>query len=170
MKEKFIQDMKETIPYLIAIVVIILIRTYIISPIRVDGPSMNNTLSNNDLLFLKKYEHDYERYNIIVFKFGKDKLIKRVIGLPGEEIEIKNNLVYINGEVIEEPYLDEENLDSNSGDMEKITVPAGTYFVMGDNRRESFDSRYFGPISKNQIFGVADFRIYPINKFGNVNK
>lgn len=170
MKEKFIQNMKETIPYLIAIVVIILIRTYIISPIRVDGPSMNNTLSNNDLLFLKKYEHDYERYNIIVFKFGKDKLIKRVIGLPGEEIEIKNNLVYINGEVIEEPYLDEENLDSNSSDMEKITVPAGTYFVMGDNRRESFDSRYFGPISKNQIFGVADFRIYPINKFGNVNK
>ena len=170
MKEKFIQNMKETIPYLIAIVVIILIRTYIISPIRVDGPSMNNTLSNNDLLFLKKYEHDYERYNIIVFKFGKDKLIKRVIGLQGEEIEIKNNLVYINGEVIEEPYLDEENLDSNSSDMEKITVPAGTYFVMGDNRRESFDSRYFGPISKNQIFGVADFRIYPINKFGNVNK
>lgn len=170
MKEKFIQNMKETIPYLIAIVVIILIRTYIISPIRVDGPSMNNTLSNNDLLFLKKYEHDYERYDIIVFKFGKDKLIKRVIGLPGEEIEIKNNLVYINGEVIEEPYLDEENLDSNSSDMEKITVPAGTYFVMGDNRRESFDSRYFGPISKNQIFGVADFRIYPINKFGNVNK
>ena len=170
MKEKFIQNMKETIPYLIAIVVIILIRTYIISPIRVDGPSMNITLSNNDLLFLKKYEHDYERYNIIVFKFGKDKLIKRVIGLPGEEIEIKNNLVYINGEVIEEPYLDEENLDSNSSDMEKITVPAGTYFVMGDNRRESFDSRYFGPISKNQIFGVADFRIYPINKFGNVNK
>lgn len=166
MKEKFIKNMKETIPYLIIIAAIILVRIYIITPIRVDGPSMNNTLSNNDLLFLKKYEHNYERYDIIVFKFGNDKLIKRIIGLPGEEIEIKNNNVYINGEKIDENYIDNENLDSNYVDMEKRTIPAGAYFVMGDNRKESFDSRYFGPISKNQIIGVADLRIYPINKFG----
>lgn len=168
MKEKFIKNLKETIPYLIIIAVIILVRIYIITPIRVDGPSMNNTLSNNDLLFLKKYDHSYERYDVVVFKFGDDKLIKRIIALPGEEIEIKNNKVYVNGKKIEEDYLDSENLDTNYADMEKKIVPAGAYFVMGDNRKESFDSRYFGPISKNQIIGVADFRIYPISKFGSI--
>lgn len=170
MINKLITAIKETIPYLIIIGIIILIRLFIVTPVRVDGPSMDNTLKDGQLLILNKLDTSYNRFDIIVFKLSDDKLIKRIIGLPGDTIELKDNKLYINDEYIEETYLDKENLDKDNGNYAKTTIKEGYYFVMGDNRKDSFDSRYFGVIEKKQIIGTVNIRLFPFNKIGKINK
>ena len=96
---------KEIIPYIIIIIVVVLIRSFIITPIRVDGMSMYSSLNDGDILFLEKYDKNYKKFDIVVFKNGEDRLIKRVIGLPGDNIEYKNNKLYINGKYIKEKFL-----------------------------------------------------------------
>lgn len=156
--------LKELIPYLIIIFAVVMIRTFIVTPVRVDGPSMNPTLEDNQLLILSKYQKKYERFDIIVFKHGKSKLVKRIIGIPGDRVEYKNNLLYINGEMIDEPFDHVVTNDFNLSDIGYDTIPEGMYFVVGDNRKNSLDSRYIGLVDKKDIEGVVNFSLWPFKK------
>ncbi len=157
---------KELIPYLIIILVVMVIRTFIFTPIMVDGQSMVPTLEGNEIMILKKYDTSYERFDIVVVNKSVegDNLIKRVIGLPGETIYYENGLLYINDKVVEDVYAYGETLD-----FEKITLGADEYFLMGDNREISLDSRSIGVIKKQEIEGTTNLVVYPFNKFGKVN-
>lgn len=154
---------KEVIPYIVIVVVVVLIRTFIITPVRVDGDSMKNTLKNGDILLLYKLS-SIDRFDIIVLDEEKDneKIIKRVIGLPGETVAIKKGKIYINDKVIDE-YAYGETSDYN-----KVTLKDDEYFILGDNRLISKDSRYFGPIKDNEIKGKIVFRLFPFTKIGTV--
>lgn len=155
---------KEVIPYIVIVVVVVLIRTFIITPVRVDGDSMKNTLKNGDILLLYKL-CSIDRFDIIVLDEEKDneKIIKRVIGLPGETVAIKKGKIYINDKVIDDEYAYGETSDYN-----KVTLADDEYFILGDNRLISKDSRYFGPIKDNEIKGKIVFRLFPFTKIGTV--
>lgn len=155
---------KEVIPYIVIVVVVILIRTFIITPVRVDGDSMKNTLKNGDILLLYKLS-SIDRFDIIVLDEEKDneKIIKRVIGLPGETVAIKKGKIYINDKVIDDDYAYGQTSDYN-----KVTLKDDEYFILGDNRLISKDSRYFGPIKDNEIKGKIVFRLFPFTKIGTV--
>lgn len=153
---------KEILPYIMIILIIITVRIFIITPVRVEGTSMNKTLNNGDLLLLYKLSK-IKRYDIIVMKEEKDVIIKRVIGLPGESIEIKNNKIYINDEVI----LD-ENSFGETNNYSQITLAKDEYFVLGDNRLISKDSRYFGPIPEKNIKGKVILRFFPLTKISTL--
>lgn len=165
--------LKELASYIIIILVVVLIRTFVITPVKVDGPSMYPTLKNNDILLLKKYDKSYDRFDIISFKYGKDSLVKRIIALPGESIKISvthigDNAVskiLINGELLEENYGYEPITNAGLAANE-IKLNDDEYFVLGDNRTVSSDSRYFGVIKRKDIKGIADLRVFPFNKFG----
>lgn len=155
---------KEVIPYIVIVVVVVLIRTFIITPVRVDGDSMKNTLKNGDILLLYKLSN-IDRFDIIVLDEEKDneKIIKRVIGLPGETVAIKKGKIYINDKVIDDEYAYGE-----TSDFDKVTLADDQYFILGDNRLISKDSRYFGPIKDNEIKGEIVFRLFPFTKIGTV--
>lgn len=155
---------KEIIPYIVIVVVVVLIRTFIITPVRVDGDSMKNTLKNGDILLLYKLG-SINRLDIIVLDEEKDneKIIKRVIGLPGETVAIKKGKIYINDKVIDDEYAYGE-----TSDYDKVTLEDDEYFILGDNRLISKDSRYFGPIKKSEIKGKIVFRLFPFTKIGTV--
>lgn len=155
---------KEIIPYIVIVVVVVLIRTFIITPVRVDGDSMKNTLKNGDILLLYKLG-SINRLDIIVLDEEKDneKIIKRVIGLPGETVAIKKGKIYINDKVIDDKYAYGE-----TSDYDKVTLEDDEYFILGDNRLISKDSRYFGPIKKSEIKGKIVFRLFPFTKIGTV--
>ena len=161
---------KELIPYVIIVVVVVLFRTFIATPIRVDGPSMEDTLKNGDILFLNKLNKSYERFDIVVIYKKNIRLIKRIIGLPGENVEYKDNVLYINGKEVEDVALARTN-DFTLKELYSIDkIPEGYYFVLGDNRTISKDSRYYdiGLIKKSEIAGTTSFRIFPFNKIGKV--
>lgn len=155
---------KEVIPYIVIVVAVVLIRTFIITPVRVDGDSMKNTLKNGDILLLYKLS-SIDRFDIIVLDEEKDneKIIKRVIGLPGETVAIKKGKIYINDKVIDDEYAYGE-----TSDFDKVTLADDQYFILGDNRLISKDSRYFGPIKDNEIKGKIVFRLFPFTKIGTV--
>ena len=162
--------LKELIPYIIIVVVVVLFRTFIATPIRVDGPSMEDTLKNGDILFLNKLDKKFKRFDIVVIYKSDIRLIKRVIGLPGENIEYKDNELYINGELVEDISLIRTG-DFTLHELYGIDkIPEGYYFVMGDNRTISKDSRYYdiGLIKKSAIAGTTSFRIFPFNKIGRI--
>lgn len=152
---------KEAMPYIIIIVVILLARTFIITPIKVNGPSMNDTLKNGDVMILMKYnKNNIKRFNIVVLNHDGEKLIKRVVGMPGEDIEYKNNKLYINGKLLK------NNYGKGKTDDFKDYCPKGYYFVMGDNRENSLDSRYFSCVDKKDILGTTSLVLFPFNRFG----
>lgn len=154
---------KEYVPYIIVIILVLLIKRFVVSPIKVNGDSMYNTLKDKDIMILNIIGYrfsDIKRFDIVVVD-GKDEyLIKRVIGLPGEEIEYKNNKLYVNGKLIKDKYGKNHTKDF------KTKIPKGHYFVMGDNRNNSLDSRYFGAFKKNKILGKTNFTVFPFNRFG----
>ena len=155
---------KTIFPYLIIVVVVIFIRTFILTPVIVSGTSMNDTLKNGELLLLKKYDKSFERFDIVVFDYGDSKLVKRIIGLPGETLEYKDGILYINGKEIEDPFASSTK-DFKLTDLNIDVIPEDYYFVMGDNRSNSSDSRIIGPIGKDTINGTTSFSLWP---FGTV--
>lgn len=159
---------KELWSYVLIIIIVLLIRCFVVSPIRVDGSSMVPTLKDGDFLLLKKYDKEIERFDIVVLKNGSDKLIKRVIGLPGEHIEYIDNELYINHEKIVDIKLFTKTNDFMLEDLGVSVIPDDYYFVLGDNRTNSTDSRIIGLVSKKDIQGTVDFRIFPFNKFGSI--
>lgn len=171
MSENYKKTLKTIIPYFVIILFVVIIRSFIITPIQVDGMSMYSTLSDNEILILKKFDKNYKRFDIIVFDYDGKKLIKRIVGLPGETLEYKNNKLYINGKYIKEKFLDSysKTYDFKLENIGYTKIPDNTYFVMGDNRTNSTDSRIIGTVSKNKINGKTNFVIYPFNKFGIFN-
>lgn len=155
----------EILSYIAILVVVILIKVYVVSPIRVNGSSMYKTLHDKDIMLLNEftyYFNDIERLDIVVVKEHGELLIKRVIGLPGETIECKDGIVYINDKKLTETYT-----NSATDDFEKVIMNKNEYFVMGDNREVSLDSRTYGTYNKKDIRGKASFTIYPFNRFGS---
>ncbi len=164
---------KELIPYIIIIFVVILIRTFIITPVQVDGTSMFPTLKNNEILILKKYDKNYKRFDIVVLKYNGEKLIKRIIGLPGEYVKYENNKLYINDKEVKEDFkrnsdTEDFNISVFFKDGEEIRIPDNYYFVLGDNRGNSTDSRIIGFIDREDIEGTVGFALFPLDKFGKI--
>ena len=156
---------KALLPYVIIVIIVVLIRTFLVTPVRVSGDSMHDTLVDGDILLLKKYNKSFERYDIVVFDRNGEQLIKRIIGLPGEYIECVDGKIYINDALI-------KDIDTNlvTSDFNKIYIPENHYFVLGDNRPISNDSRYFGPINKKDIKGTVSFTIFPFGHFGKIKE
>lgn len=156
--------LKEYVPYLITIIFVILIKVYVVTPIRVNGESMYDTLINGDIMILNIIDYKIngvDRFDIVVVDEGSEYLIKRVIGLPGEKIEYKDNKLYVNGKKVKDNYG-----TSNTDDF-SYKVPKNSYFVMGDNRSNSLDSRRFGAFQKSKIKGKTKLTIFPFKRFGN---
>ena len=155
---------KEYVPYIAVLIAIILFKKFVYSPVYVNGESMMNTLHNGDIMILDiigSKHSNIKRFDIVVVDSGKELIIKRVIGLPGEEIEYIDDQLYVNEKKIDDPY------GSNKTENFKVKVPKNKYFVLGDNRGNSMDSRYFGPFSKKEIKGKTKLVIFPFNRFGN---
>ena len=170
MEEKQKNIIKEIIPYIIIIIVVVLIRTFIITPVKVDGASMVPTLDDKEILILKKYDHTFERFDIIVFDYNDNRLIKRVIGLPGDHVGYRNDKLYINGKRVKETFVrNSKTQDFKLEDIELDKVSKGCYFVMGDNRGNSTDSRIIGEVCEEDIKGSTNLSIFPFNKIGKIN-
>ena len=166
---------KEWIPYIIIVIVVVFIRSYIVTPVIVRGDSMDTTLKDGQVLFLSKISykiHDIKRFDIIVIKDKDDDLIiKRVIGLPGDDVSYRNNKLYINNKLVQDEYGIGETDDFTLEDICEINndkckgkIPSGMYLALGDNREVSADSRMKGLFSKEQILGKATLRVWPLTK------
>ncbi|ATP39332.1 signal peptidase I [Solibacillus sp. R5-41] len=169
---------------LIAFAIAAFIRYFLFTPIVVDGDSMMPTLENGDRMIVNKFSYkigEPERFNIVVFHAPEQKdYIKRVIGLPGDYVEYKDDQLYINGEPIDEPYLDAYKAEISEGnltgdfslkDIDPSLVngiPEGYVFVMGDNRRFSKDSRHIGLVPQEEIIGNTSIIFWPLNEIAVV--
>ncbi|SET92905.1 signal peptidase I [Salinibacillus kushneri] len=153
---------------IIAIILAFFIRSFIFATSIVEGASMYPTLENGERVVFNKaiyFVSEPDRGDIVIIQKPTKNYVKRVIGLPNDVIEVKNHSLYINGEKQTQTYLDEDAIQSTS-DFEPITVPEGQYFVMGDNRSISKDSRNgLGLIKENEIIGRSELIIYPFNEF-----
>ncbi|MBP5972187.1 signal peptidase I [Brasilonema sp. CT11] len=152
------------------------IRTFIAEARYIPSGSMEPTLQINDRLIIDKVSYDFtspQRDDIVVFNPTKtlqsenyhDAFIKRIIGLPGDKVEVKNGLVYINDSPLKENYI-EAKPDYKWG---PVIVPKNSYLVLGDNRNNSYDSHYWGFVPRNNIVGRAIVRFYPFNRIGFIN-
>lgn len=162
-ESKIKKAIKEILPYIIILIIVILIRTYLVTPIMVNGPSMKPTLSGGEVMILNKTPKVYERFDVVVVDIGKEDIIKRVIALPGETITCEDGIVYVNDRRQEEEYS-----QGVTSDFEKVTLGENEYFVMGDNREDSLDSRILGSFTTDQIKGSTTFVLFPLNKIGNI--
>ncbi len=161
---KWNRFVKEYVPYILILIFVLLVKKFVVTPIKVNGISMNDTLKNGDVMILNiiGYRfHDIERFDIVVVDEGEEYLIKRVIGLPGEEVKYEDQQLYINGKKVKDSYGIGETSDF------KVKVPKNSYYVLGDNRMHSLDSRFFGAFSKDKIVGKTQFTIFPFNRIGN---
>jgi len=154
---------KEILSYVIIIVVVVLFRTFIATPVMVSGTSMDPTLKDKEIMILNKMDKKFKRFEIVVLKTDHGDIIKRVIGLPGETIAAENGNIYINGRKIKDKYG-----SGTTKDFERVKIGKNEYFVLGDNRENSMDSRYYGAFNISKIKGSTSFIIFPFSKFGNV--
>lgn len=171
--KKWIREVREWVVSLgIAVIVAMLFQTYVYAQSEVHNVSMQNTLVEGQRLIEDKWSYRFHepKHGDIVIINGPEselRLIKRVIALPGDVVDIRNGAVYLNGKAIEEQYVKGQTL---SGNIEiPFTVQADQLFVMGDNREHSMDSRALGPIARSSIEGKAVYRIWPLPKFGDLN-
>ena len=164
----------DTLKYILTIVVVIFIVMYVATVKQVVGPSMDPTFKDQDIVILNKFHYrlfDIKRFDTVSLKYdGTKYLIKRVIGMPGDKIEYKDNKLFVNGKEKKEAFLADnvvtENFNLTSLGYEEI--PKGMYFVLGDNREDSLDSREIGLIKEKDIIGKVNLRIWLINKFSYV--
>lgn len=164
MSDKVKDFLKEYVPYLITIIIVILVKIYIVTPIKVNGESMYDTLLDGDIMILNIIDyklHGVKRFDIVVADEGTEYLIKRVIGLPGETIEYKDNQLYVNGKKVKDNYGTDVTEDFT------FKVPKDSYFIMGDNRTNSVDSRRLGEFKSSEIKGKTKLTIFPFSRIGN---
>ncbi|HYW48264.1 MAG TPA: signal peptidase I [Bryobacteraceae bacterium] len=158
---------------LIAVVLIV----FIYQPVKVEGTSMTPTLTDQERIFINKFTYRFglgniERGDTVVFWYPLEpskSYIKRVIGIPGDRIRIESGQVYVNRQALVEDYVPKENFDPSSWNhAEEQTVPAGQYFVLGDHRNSSSDSRTWGYVPRENIYGKAVFVYWPLDKMGRL--
>ena len=166
---------------LVAVVIAVVVRVFLLQQFYISGPSMQPTMFQDNRVLVDKVTYRFRTPHlgdVVVFdrvtmngdEVQHDDLIKRVIGTPGDTVEIRDCSVIVNDRTLEEPYLDQAILQRTDPiercrqpDMERIVVPNDEFFVMGDNRPESFDSRSFGTISRDLIVGRAFVIVWPVN-------
>lgn len=189
-KKTFKQELLSWVYTLLAALVIVtVIRTFFFEPIRVDGESMRNTLMDGDIVIVTKPEYwtgNYQRGDVIIcrypnrnkessislggsfeFTFTNHTLfVKRLVGLPGDTVEFRSGVLYINGEMVDESAIDTHIPSTRS--MSAIKLGPDEYFVVGDNRGNSNDSRSVGPISEDMIVGHVNLVVWPLSNFGKV--
>lgn len=172
MTKSTLNEIKEwAVSIIVAAIVAFIIKGFLIDVIQVSGTSMLPNLHNRDRLVVEKislYTHSFQRGKIVIFdpgESGRGIYIKRIIGLPGDKVEIKDGFVYVNDEKINENYLAPGTFTSaGAEEYRALTVPEGFLFVLGDNRKVSEDSRYIGPVPIKNVKGHAVFRVYPFNQ------
>lgn len=153
----------------------VLIITFVYQPVRVEGTSMLPRLEDRDRLFINKFVYHFtaiERGDVVVFRHPASydpqrSYIKRVIALPGDTLRIDNGRVYVNGRLLREPYVPPEYRDHRS--LAETVIPPDSYFMMGDHRSISSDSRDFGPVDRSLIYGKAVFVYWPARDLGVVH-
>jgi signal peptidase I len=156
----------------IALSLAVVIIIFFYQPVKVEGTSMTPLISDQERIFINKFVYRYEpieRGDVVVFWYPLDRsksFIKRVVGLPEDTVEIRDGQVYLNGKLLPEPYVPPESVDL--GTLSATRIPDGEYFVMGDHRISSNDSRIFGPVPRKFIYGKAVFAYWPVNHFGSI--
>lgn len=145
---------------------------FLYQPVKVEGTSMAPLLTDQERIFINKFVYRFEpieRGDVVVFWYPLDRsksFIKRVVGLPGETVEIGQGRVYVNGKRLSEPYVPQQFTDVST--FGPVRVPPDEYFVMGDHRASSNDSRVFGPVPNRYIYGKAVFAYWPMERFGSI--
>ena len=159
-----INFLREIKPYIYIVLAVMIIRSFLVTPGLVNGESMEDTLLSNDVVLVNKIglKTGIHRFDIVVLEYDGDTLIKRIIGLPGDKVEYKDNVLYINDlEIIHDfKFQKTDDFVLQAGDKE--------YIVLGDNRKDSKDSRIFGPVKENQIKGKVNLILFPFSRFGLV--
>lgn len=165
---------KDIIPYIVIILVVVLIRTFLVTPVIVSGDSMVPTLKDRELLLLNKINYrlnEIKRFDVVVIRLENKEIIKRIVGLPGEEIMYRNNTLYVDGHELINNYTyngenKKENFDTEDFSLKTICncnrIPEDKYLVLGDNRSVSADSRMYGLIDREDIEGRVKLSIWPI--------
>ncbi|HBY89262.1 MAG: signal peptidase I [Ruoffia tabacinasalis] len=166
---------------LVAVLIFLALRHYVLQPFQVEGSSMEPQLHNQDQMVMLRNK-DIERYDVVVFpdpRGSGDSYVKRIIGEPGDEIYFSNDTLYLNNQPVEEPYLEPLKSETEGKFTEDFSlwdtlglteVPEDYYFVMGDNRPYSGDSRQFGLIQAEDIQGVTNFVYFPFERFGKIEE
>src|SRR5579862_2891964 len=157
-----------------SVVLAVILIVFIYQPVKVEGTSMMPALTDQERIFINKFTYrfgasDIQRGDMVVFWFPLDKTksyIKRVIGLPGDVVTISDGTVMVNGQPLDEPYVPEEYRDRQS--LPPHAVPADNYFVLGDHRSSSNDSRVWGTVERSYIYGKAVFVYWPLEKMGRL--
>jgi len=158
---------------LIAIGLALVIIVFLYQPVKVEGTSMAPLLSDQERIFINKFVYRFEpiqRGDVVVFWYPLDhskSFIKRVVGLPGETVQIRQGAVYVDGKIVPEPYVPPQYEDPS--DFGPKLVPPDSYFVMGDHRISSNDSRVFGAVASRYIYGRAVFAYWPVDHFGSLS-
>lgn len=172
---EFVMEILETVTFVGSLFIVIYL--FFMQPHQVRGSSMDTTFRNGEYILTNKLSYRFgtpQRGDVIVFKSPENKdidFIKRIIGLPGDKVMVRDNIVYLNGSPLEEKYIQGTTQVHEGGflkDGEPVTVPLGHLFVMGDNRQRSSDSRTFGPIPQQDIIGKVFFRYFPSNRVGTI--
>jgi len=164
-------DWGETI--VVALILALIIRAFFLQVFWIPSGSMEPTLDVGDRIVVNKVVYNFrppKRFEVVVFRAvasmgeAKKDLIKRVVGLPGETFEVRNGIIHINGRPVEEKH----TMNQDFANFAPVAIPEDSYFVMGDNRPASADSRYWGFLPKKNIIGKAFLRIWPLTKFGSI--
>ena len=181
---------------LVAVIIALVIRSVVFEPVRVDGHSMDDTLNDGEIMFVTKFDYSStwlclpwesdeakenaarftlgsgpNRFDVVICRYpgrGDTNFVKRVVGLPGDTVELVNGRLIINGEEYEEPYINDEYRSGYLNEYGPYTVPEGKYFVMGDHRNNSNDSRSVGAIDRTMIVGHVRCVLFPFNKWRDV--
>src|SRR5437667_971326 len=157
----------------LAVLLSFIVIVFLYQPVQVEGTSMMPRLENHERIFINKFVYRFEpieRGDVVVFWYPLDRsksFIKRVVGLPGETVEIRRGALYVDGKNIPEPYVPAQYEDLS--DFGPVRVPKDSYFVMGDHRVSSNDSRVFGPVESQFIYGRAVFAYWPVDHFGSLS-
>ena len=180
----------------VALAIALPLRAFGFELVRVEGGSMNNTLANGEIMFVTKYDYatawlslpwqdaaaqesalritaggNPQRFDVVICRYpgrGSTNFVKRVVGLPGDTVEIRSGYLYVNGEKCEEPYIDDAYRSGRQQNFGPFTVPEGEYFVLGDHRNNSNDSRAQGTISRDRIIGHVRTVLLPLSELRSI--